>query len=99
MNKKPEKRRWAIFDLNGKRILTIYSMPKRNEEQIKKILIEIDDSTKSGNCKIGTEQFRKIIDKKLEANGDVGAYRADFLFSENKNNDFVKRAIAFASLR
>ncbi|MGB0131510.1 hypothetical protein [Chlorobium sp.] len=57
--------------------------------------VTIDDSLKAGNCRVGTDAFVKKLEKKLNAQGPIGAVRGDIIIAL-QDDYYTRRAIAVA---
>lgn len=57
--------------------------------------VTVDDSLKSGNCRVGTEAFVRKLEKKLNAQGPIGAVRGDIIIAL-QDDYYTRRAIAVA---
>lgn len=57
--------------------------------------VTVDDSLKAGNCRAGTEAFVKKIEKKLNAQGSIGAVRGDVIIAL-QDDYYTRRAVALA---
>jgi hypothetical protein len=68
---------------------------KDYREKARNAWVTFESSLKAGNCQTGTQQMKNIVQRRLHADGDIGAIRGDILLSM-RDDYYVRRAISAA---
>lgn len=73
-------------------------LDKQIKQSANSIWVTVDDSLAAGNCVPGTDAFKSTLLGRLQADGEVGAVRADVILAL-RADQFTMRAVRAAVLR